>query len=336
MKNLALLGAAHIHTPGFVKRLLERKDVQVTAVWDHDPGRAAKNAAALNHAAVVAEPSAIWNDSGIDAVVICSETNRHADLVGGSAAAGKHLFVEKPLGFSGTDALAMANAIRQAGVIFQTGYFMRGQPILQFLRQKLQEGLFGKVTRIRLSNCHAGSLRGYFDSDWSWMADPAMAGCGAFGDLGTHVLDILLWWCGAPERVTADTAVATGRYGQCDECGEGLLRFADGCIASLAAGWVDVADPVKVLISGTEGHACVISNQLYLTSAKLPGADGATPWTDLPPALPHAFELFLDALNGKKVPLVTPDEAALRSVVMGALYQAAEKQQWVSLAGQKR
>jgi len=80
----------------------------------------------------------------------------------------------------------------------------------------------------------------------------------------------------------------------------------------------------------------VISNQLYLTSAKLPGADGATPWTDLPPALPHAFELFLDALNGKKVPLVTPDEAALRSVVMGALYQAAEKQQWVSLAGQKR
>jgi predicted dehydrogenase len=334
MKTLALLGAAHIHTPNFVKRLLDRKDVQVKAVWDHDPARASKNAAALHHAAVVSEPSAIWNDPGIDAVVVCSETNRHAELVGASAAAGKHLFVEKPLGFSGTDALAMAKAIRQAGVLFQTGYFMRGNPINQFLRQKLQEGLFGKVTRIRLSNCHAGSLHGYFDSDWSWMVDPAIAGCGAFGDLGTHVLDILLWWCGAPARVTADTAVATGRYGQCDECGEGLLRFADGCIASLAAGWVDVADPVKVLISGTEGHACVISNQLYLTSAKLPGADGATPWTDLPPALPHAFELFLDALNGKKVPLVTPDEAALRSVVMGALYQAAEKQQWVCLAGQ--
>ncbi|MGI6356224.1 MAG: Gfo/Idh/MocA family oxidoreductase [Lentisphaerae bacterium] len=331
MKKLALLGAAHIHTPGFVKRLLDRKDVQVKSVWDHDSERAAKNAAALNNAAVASEPSAIWNDSDIDAVIICSETNRHADLVNGSAAAGKHMFVEKPLGFSGTDAQVMAKAIRQAGVIFQTGYFMRGMPIYQFLRQKLQEGLFGKVTRIRLSNCHAGSLRGYFDSDWSWMADPAIAGCGAFGDLGTHVLDLLLWWCGTPERVTADTAVATGRYGQCDECGEGLLRFPDGCIASLAAGWVDVADPVKVLISGVEGHACVIGNQLYLTSAKLEGADGVTAWTDLPPALPHAFELFLDALNGKKVPLVTPEEAALRSVVMDAMYQAAKKKQWVNV-----
>jgi len=92
-----------------------------------------------------------------------------------------------------------------------------------------------------------------------------------------------------------------------------------------------VADPVKVLISGTEGHACVINNQLYLTSAKLQGADGATPWTDLPPALPHAFELFLDALNGKEVPLVTPEEAALRSVVMGAMYQAAHQKQWLDL-----
>jgi len=131
MKTLALLGAAHIHTPNFVKRLLDRKDVQVKAVWDHDPARASKNAAALHHAAVVSEPSAIWNDPGIDAVVVCSETNRHAELVGASAAAGKHLFVEKPLGFSGTDALAMAKAIRQAGVLFQTGYFMRGNPITE-------------------------------------------------------------------------------------------------------------------------------------------------------------------------------------------------------------
>ncbi len=42
VKQLALIGCAHIHTPGFVKRLQARQDVRVTCVWDHDSERAAR------------------------------------------------------------------------------------------------------------------------------------------------------------------------------------------------------------------------------------------------------------------------------------------------------
>jgi predicted dehydrogenase len=49
----------------------------------------------------------------------------------------------------------------------------------------------GKITRARGSNCHSGSLGGWFDKEYRWMADPKIAGVGAFGDLGTHKLDIL-------------------------------------------------------------------------------------------------------------------------------------------------
>ena len=139
------------------------------------------------------------------------------------------------------------------------------------------------------------------------MADPAIAGCGAFGDLGTHVLDILLWLFGDVERVIADINVVTGRYGECDESGEGLMKFTSGVVGTLAAGWVDVANPVTLMVSGTEGHAHVDNGQLYFQSSKVAGADGKQPWTDLPPAWPHAFELFLDAVMGKQdVPLVSP------------------------------
>jgi predicted dehydrogenase len=329
MIQVALVGCAHIHTPGFVKRLQARTDVKVKYAWDHDAGRAAKQAEALG-AATVPDVAEIWADPAVVGAIICSETNRHEPLVLAGAAAGKHLFVEKPLGMGADDAYAMAGAIEQAGVLFQTGYFQRGNPIHQFLREQIGEGHFGKITRIRHTNCHAGSLLGWFDTGWLWMTDPVQAGCGAFGDLGTHSLDILLWLMGHVDSVTADIGVATGRYGACDEYGEGLLHFRSGVAGSLAAGWVDVAHPVNLILSGTEGHAYVADGKLYFLSNHVSGAQGKEPWDTLPEAWPHAFELFLDALNGKDVPLVGAREAAVRSSVMEALYEGARTQSWVA------
>lgn len=327
--QLAFVGCAHIHTPGFIKRINDRADVAVKLVWDHDAERAAKRAAELG-AAVVTDLNAIWSDPSIAGAVICSETDRHEPLVLAGAEAKKHLFVEKPLGMGAADAYRMASAIEAAGVLFQTGYFMRGSPLHLFLREQIARGSFGQITRVRHSNCHSGSLGDWFTPEWLWMTDLAQAGVGGFGDLGTHSLDILMWLLGDLEAAVASINVITGRYGPgCDESGEALLRFGKNITATLAAGWVDVANPVSVLISGTEGHAHVSDGQLYIKSSHLDGADGKTPWTDLPEAWPHAFELFLDAVNGKaNVPLVTPREAAARSAAMEAIYKSAQTGTW--------
>ena len=134
MEYLALVGCAHIHTPGFIKRINARSDVKVKFTWDHDLERAKKAAAALN-AEATANLETIWSDKAIKTVILCAETDRHQALVLAGAAAGKHLFVEKPLGMAAHDAYAMANAIDKAGVLFQTGYFMRSEPIHRFLRE---------------------------------------------------------------------------------------------------------------------------------------------------------------------------------------------------------
>ena len=328
MSTVALVGAAHIHTPSFVKMLLAREDVQVKYVWDPQPERAQKRAEELS-AQVTDAPDYIWADPEVEAAIICSETNRHEGLVLSAAAAKKHIFCEKPLGMGAKDAYRMADAIEQVGILFQTGYFSRGKPEYRFLREQIQAGNLGKITRFRMSNCHAGSLKGWFDTDMRWMADPAIAGCGAFGDLGTHHLDIMLWLMGTPVSVTAGIGVATGRYGDCDEYGEGMLKFEGGAVGVLAGGWVDLANPVPLLISGTEGHAYIANGEFYYRSEHVPGADGKTPWTDLPEPWPHAFVLFLDALAGKDVSLVGAREAAVRSAVMEAMYKGSETGKWV-------
>lgn len=333
MQKLALVGASHIHTPGFVKKLKERPDIQVSYVWDRIPAVAERHAGELG-AAAIPDPAQVWADGEIAAVVICSETNIHKDLVLAAAGAKKHVFAEKPLGINARDAREMAQAIEQAGVLFQTGYFNRGNPIYQFIRQHIALGSFGRITRIRHSNCHNGGMADWFvDKDWSWMTDPAQAGFGGFGDLGTHSLDLILWLVGRPvERVSASIHTATARFGpDCDEYGEGLLVFEGGLVGSVAASWVDVANPVTFQVNGMEGNAYVADGKLYFKSKHVAGADGSTPWTDLPPAWPHAFDLFLDSVSGKPYPaLVSPREAAMNSAVMEAFYQSAQRKTWVT------
>ena len=329
MTTVAFVGCAHIHTPGFIQLVNSRPEIQCKSVWDHDAARAAKRAAEMG-AQVAPDMAAIYADPEIEAVIVCTETNLHELVVLPAAAAKKHLFIEKPLGFGAADAAKMADAIESAGVIYQTGYFMRGDANYIFLKQQIEAGAFGKITRVRGSNCHSGALGRWFDTEWRWMTDPKQAGVGAFGDLGTHSLDILLWLMGDVTQVTAQIDNGTGAYEGCDETGEGLLRFASGAIGTLAAAWDDVANPVSLLISGTEGHATVLNGQLYFQSSHVPNADGKSPWTDLPASKPAGFEAFLDAISGKKdVALVGVREAAYRNSVMEALYEGARAGTWV-------
>jgi predicted dehydrogenase len=328
--TMALVGCAHIHTPSFVTLLNRREDVRVKYVWDHDAARAKKRAPHLE-AEVVADLETIWRDPEVKAVVICSETNRHLDLVKAAARSGKHLFVEKPLGITARESDLMARAIDEAGLLFTTGYFMRTSPHHLFLKDQVAKGAFGQITRVNGWNCHSGSLGGWFDTEWRWMADPKQAGVGGFGDLGTHSLDIMMWLFGDVEAVDAEIKVVTGRYGDCDESGQGMLWFKQGMVGTLAAGWVDVANPVSLLISGTEGHAMILNDQLFFQSKHLEGADGKQPWKKLPEADPAPLDQFVNAVAGKTQPLVTPREAAARVTVMEAMYRSSQRRKrvWV-------
>lgn len=329
---VAFVGVAHIHTPNYLDEVKKRGDVHIKYVWDHDPKRAERYAA-IAGAQAVAEVNSIWSDPEISAVIILSETNRHYELVLAAASAAKNMFVEKPLGITAAESRKMAGAIEKGHLIFTTGYFLRTDPKNLFLRGEIERGHFGKITRVRGSNCHNGSLGGWFDTEWRWMADPKIAGVGAFGDLGTHTLDILMWLLGGLDSVAAEIQTVTGRYGDCDETGEALIRFKSGIIGTLAAGWVDIEDPVKLLISGTEGHAVIVNDQLFYRSQKIADSNSHKPWTDLPKS-PHApMDQFLNAIAGaKNEPLVSPQEAAARVTAMQAIYEAARERKWVKVS----
>jgi predicted dehydrogenase len=324
MIKLALLGCAHIHTPRFIDMLAPRQDVRIASVWDRDEVKAARAATRIN-----LSPSNSLQDAlaDVNGVLILSETDQHETLVGAVLEHPLPLFVEKPLGINRDIANRLAGAIAEAGVTFQTGYFMRGMAGYQYLKQQLAQGAFGTLTRARAMVSHGGALNGLFDDEWRWHTDTRQAGTGAFGDLGTHALDVLLWLLAGHEvaRVTATIQPGTNRYG-CDELGESLLQFDSGVIATVAAGWLDVSSPVTLELSGTNMHALVRRGEVFISTPYAQDVKAV-----LPPALPHAVELFCDAITGKDVPLVDVKEAAARVAIMDALYESAKQGRWLEL-----
>jgi len=336
--TLALVGCAHIHVPGFAKQLADRPDVRVKWAWDPDPARVAKWGGVVR-ARTAASVGEILADPEVQGVVVLSETIRHRELVEAAAAAKKHLFVEKPLGVTGAESRAMADAIEKAGVLFTTGYFMRTDPKILFLREQVARGSFGRITRAAAWNCHGGSLGGWFDEKpgnvaetWRWMADPKVAGVGGFGDLGTHSLDVLMWLLGPVQSVNAEVRVVTGRYGDCDETGTAMLRMNDAVVATLVAGWVDVENPVTLQVAGTEGHAVVVRDQLLFSSKRVPGSSLAEPVKGLAAGPKEPLAQWIDAVGGAAgLPLVTPREAAARVVAMEAAYASARSGRWVDV-----
>ena len=328
MQTTAFVGVAHIHTPGFLNGLNKRDDVTVKAVWDHDAERGRQRATQAN-AVFTPDLNTILNDKEITSVVICSETNRHRELVERAAAAGKHLFVEKPLAVSGEDAAAIRAAVEKAGVVYQTGFFQRSSPHMRFLKQEAAAGNLGTITRMRHTNGHNGSLGGWFDTEWRWITDKTQAGGGGFADLGAHSLDIILWVmrpvCGQPKAYAGSVGHATDRYGDIDEYGAGIITFESGALAEVEASWVDPKLRSPVELFGTRGQIQIMDGKVLYYSELVDGADGSEYKGELPPVLPGAFDMFFDKLEGKlpDAPLVTIEEAAEESRVMHELYKAA-------------
>lgn len=327
MVTTAIVGVAHIHTPGFVSMLQKRDDVRVKAVYNDQTERGEKTAKEIG-ATFTSDLDTILNDAEITSVIICSETVRHVELVEKCAAAGKDLFVEKPLAISGEDAARIRVAVEKAGVQFQTGFFMRSDSAVQFARQEVAAGHLGKITRMRHTNAHEAAIGGWFHPDWEWIPNKALAGGGGFADLGAHSLDIILMImrpaCGPVTKVAATLGSGFVRYKDIDEFGVGLITFESGAVAVIEASWIDPKLHSPVEINGTEGQIRIEGGKVFYYSKHVEGADGGEV-QNLPEKAPHAFQLFFDKLNGKEiaVPLVTIEEAAEEARVMAEMYQSA-------------
>lgn len=182
---------------------------------DVDIAGVATSQAATAQAAAAEIGCAYWTDDyrellarpEIDAVDICVPNHMHAAIVMAAAAAGKHIYCEKPLAMNVAEAQQMVAAVQQAGVISQLTFNFRFYPAIQRAQQLIAAGFLGRIF----------SFRGrYYRSSYidpkkplTWRQQKAIAGGGALFDIGSHILDLLYALLGefASVQATMDTLI---------------------------------------------------------------------------------------------------------------------------------
>jgi predicted dehydrogenase len=144
---------------------------------------------------VISEPE-------VAVVNIATPNNMHLEIVRAAAAAGKHIFCEKPVGRNPQETADIAEAARQAGVFTWVGYNYRWAPLVQYARQLVQEGRLGKLTHYR-----GRFFAGYANNPHavlSWRFQRELAGLGTLGDLISHAADMAHLIAGPIKRLVGN------------------------------------------------------------------------------------------------------------------------------------
>lgn len=177
---------------------------ELAAIADDVPGRAEEAARQFGASAALTDWHALLDDPRIRAVSVAAPNFLHREIGTAVVNAGKHLWIEKPVGLTASDALAVAQAADANGVQTAVGFNYRNAPAVAAARELIAAGELGRITHARF----------YFLSDYaahpdgalSWRFQRDRGGNGVLGDLASHAVDLVRYILGEIDSVVADTA----------------------------------------------------------------------------------------------------------------------------------
>jgi predicted dehydrogenase len=196
------------------------------AVADDVPGRADEAAAQYGFATATRDWRELATDPRVRAVSIAAPNFLHREMGVELARAGKHLWIEKPVGLTSADARAVADAARHAGVQATVGFNYRNAPAVEAARELIAGGGLGAVTHARfgLFSDYAAHPEGAL----TWRFERARGGSGVLGDLASHGVDLVRYLLGEIESLVADTAVFVPQRARPTGATAGHTRAAGG------------------------------------------------------------------------------------------------------------
>lgn len=175
-----MVGAGHVHAPGYLRWLAASPEVELVGVYDVSPGRAAELAGAAGVPVLRSLEDALGR---AEAAVVCPEPTRQLALVQAAADKGLPVLVEKPLGVTALQSsslLALADKVP-----ISVSFPVRYHPAALRLRRAAREGELGEVLAVWATN------RNRFPG--GWFADLSLAGGGCLLDHVVHLADLVHW-----------------------------------------------------------------------------------------------------------------------------------------------
>jgi UDP-N-acetylglucosamine 3-dehydrogenase len=292
-------------------------DVRLAAIVAETDANAPRLAQSLpSGVAVYQDFDAMLAAVNPDIVDICTPTPNHREFVERAAAAGKAIFVEKPLARTMADCDAIVALVERTGVPLMVGHVVRWFPEYARTTQMVKNGAVGTPAAVRTAR--TGGMPG-LGRPYNWFADPAKSG-GVILDLIIHDIDWLRWTFGPVTRVFAKGLTGRPEYDGLLDYALVTLRHESGVVSHVTGSWAHVAGFRTTLeVAGDAGlieHDSARTAPLTVArrAGSAAGASGAVAIPEsplIPDEDPYFQELraFVTALKTGAPPPVTAADA---------------------------
>lgn len=290
--RLGLIGcgrAGLIHGANIARRI-ERADL--AAVCDASPANLRAAADELGGPRAYADFRGLCADPAIDAVVIVTPTFLHAEIACAAAAAGKHIFLEKPMALSAAECLAIEEACDAAGVKLQIGFMRRFDEGFRRAKAVLDSGDLGRIMIIKSTGRGPGG-----PGPWMWDLKQSN---GIVAEVNSHDLDSIHWFTGARIR----HVYAEAHNFKMPEARERFPDFYDNVVATLRLDddTIAVVDGTCPAHYGYDARVEILCEKgvLFVGSARQHGCEWITVESGLHGAAVASWRtLFRDAYLGE-------------------------------------
>ena len=166
----------------------------------------------------------------LDAVVLATPHSKHLEQIQAAAAAGKHVFVEKPITLTKADAEAAIAACRDAGVVCAVGFNRRFHPAIAEAKKLVDDGALEPLMHVEGTMC---APNGMFLAADAWRADKNETPVGGLTPMGVHVIDAYIHLFGEVDEVYCQS-FRRAVPNDTDDTSSILFRFKNGMSGYMA------------------------------------------------------------------------------------------------------
>lgn len=320
MLRFAMISKWHVHAQMYSEFVLKQPDAMITCVWDEDPERGRVWAQKL-YVKFVADLDTLLARDDVDAVLVDTPTNMHKEVIIKAAKAKKHIFTEKVLAFTCADCDEIIRRIRENNVTFTISFPHRSFARNLYVKEMILSGALGKITTLRIRNCHDGAVAGWLPEYWY---DPITTGGGAMMDLGAHGMYLANWLLGKPKRIVSTFANLSGHL--VEDNSVCVMEFENSAIAITETSLVSPLSPVTLEVYGTKGVIQYSDDDVRVRT--LDNQEWTVP--QLPEELPHPIRQFIDSVLYAKPVNYGVEEARMLSLMMEKAYIADSERREVA------
>lgn len=261
------------------------------------------------------DAQALIDDPEVDAVYIATPPDSHKDYTLLAAAAGKPVYVEKPMALTYAECAAMIAACQSADVPLFIAYYRRALPRFLKVKELVEGGMIGDVRSVMIT-LHRRPPQSVSDS--MWRVQPEISGGGLFVDLGSHTLDFLDYVLGPIRRARGAAVNQAGLYAAEDQVAA-HFEFESGVVGTGSWCFTTFREIDRTEIVGTKG--LVAFSSFDETPIEWVTAAGKTEFLIPNPAhiQQPLIQSIVDALNGKGMCPSTGESGARTTAIIDQL-----------------